>query len=141
MKLLIDTNIILDACLSRAPWHENAEKIFLACAEDKAKGCITASSVTDIYYILRKELQSKEKTKDAVMKIIALFGVLDVNGTDCEKAFGLPMSDYEDALLAYCGKRHKIDYIVTRNPKHFAGSPVKAISPDDALSLLSGEGL
>ena len=136
MKLLIDTNVILDACLSREPWNEVAEKIILACAEEKVNGCITASSVTDIYYVLNKELHSAEQAKDATLKILILLDILDVNGTDCEKAFELPMSDYEDALLAYCGKRHKADFIVTRNPKHFEGSPVKAISPEAILKKL-----
>jgi predicted nucleic acid-binding protein len=136
MKLLIDTNVILDACLSRAPWNEQAEEVIIACAEEKAIGCVTASSVTDIYYVLSKELRNAAQAKQAVLKIITLLEVLDVTGTDCERAFDLPMQDYEDALLAYCGKRHKADLIVTRNPKHFEGSPVKVISPEDVLKKL-----
>ena len=136
MKLLIDTNVILDACLSRAPWNENAEQIILACAAEKAIGCVTASSITDIYYVLHKELGSAGQARQSVMKIITLLDVLDVTGTDCERALDLPMSDYEDALIAYCARRHKADLIVTRNPKHFEGSPVKIISPEDALKKL-----
>jgi len=136
MKLLIDTNVILDACLSRAPWNVNAEHVILACAEERATGCVTASSVTDIYYILSKELRSAEQAKQAVLKIITLLDVLDVTGADCERAFDLPMQDYEDALMAYCAKRHRADLIVTRNPKHFEGSPVKIISPEDVLKKL-----
>ncbi|HBU11806.1 MAG TPA: DNA-binding protein [Clostridiales bacterium] len=136
MKLLIDTNVILDACLSRAPWNESAEKIILACAEEKAIGCITASSITDIYYILRKTLQSSEQAKQAILKILAIFDVLDVTGLDCEKAFELPIPDYEDALLAHCAKRHKVEWIVTRNPKDFEGSPVKIINPGEVLKRL-----
>ncbi|GHU82184.1 DNA-binding protein [Clostridia bacterium] len=136
MKLLIDTNVILDACLSREPWCEAAEQLILACAEEKVVGCVTASSITDIYYVLNKALHSAERAKENVQKIITLLDVLDVNGTDCEKAFELPMSDYEDALLACCAKRHKADQLVTRNPKHFAGSPVHPISPDEILKKL-----
>jgi len=62
--------------------------------------------------------------------------VLDVNEEDCREALKLPMQDYEDALLAYCAKRHMIDYIVTRNLKDFVGSPVKATSPEDFLKIL-----
>jgi len=130
MKLLIDTNIILDACLSREPWREAAEKIILACAEEKVAGCITASTVTDIYYVLNIVLRSSDQAKQALLKLFELLDVLDVTRADCEKAFDLPMPDYEDALLACCGKRHKVDLIVTRNSKHFSGSPVKAVSPD-----------
>ena len=136
MKLLIDTNIILDALMAREPWAASAQAVLLAVAEEKAAGCITASAFTDLYYLLRKHLRDEEKTRQALLGLLASVDVLDVNGTDCEKAFGLSMNGYEDALLAYCGKRHKADYIVTRNPRHFEGSPVKAISPNELLKKL-----
>ena len=136
MKLLIDTNVVLDALMSREPWVEQAQNIVIAVAQEKAEGFITASSFTDIHYLLRKHLKDKEQTKQSLLKLLALVNVLDVNGTDCEKAFDLPMSDYEDALLAYCGKRHKMDFIVTRNLKDFSDSPVKAIEPEEILKKL-----
>ena len=46
------------------------------------------------------------------------------------------MTDYEDALLAYCARRHRVDYIITRNVKHFAGSPIVATLPGDFLETL-----
>ena len=136
MKLLIDTNIILDALMTREPWAQAAQDIILACAEDKIEGCITASSFTDIHYILRKHLKDREQLKQKLLGLIAIVNVLDVTGTDCEKAFELPMSDYEDALLAYCAKRHKVEWIVTRDANHFEGSPVKAIAPEEILEKL-----
>ena len=135
MKLLIDTNIILDALMAREPWAKSAQAIMLAAAGEKIEGCITASSFTDIYYILRKRLD-KERTKQTLLGLLAVVNVLDVTGADCEKAFELPMSDYEDALLAYCAKRHKVEGIITRNTKHFKGSPVKAIHPEEILRNL-----
>lgn len=137
MKLLIDTNVILDALMDRKPWVRNAEAILLACADEKTSGCITASTFTDIYYMLRRHLRDGEQTKQALLKLLSVVDVLDVSGVDCEKAFDLPMSDYEDALLAYCAKRHRMERIITRNPKHFIGSPVKAISPEEFLKTIN----
>ena len=136
MRLLIDTNIILDAILNREPWAKLAREVMLAIAEEKAVGCLTASSMTDIFYILRKHTVSKESAKQALLGLMAVFTVLDVTGGDCEKAFDLAMSDYEDALLAFCGKRHRVDYIITGDIKHFAGSPVKAVMPKEILGSL-----
>jgi predicted nucleic acid-binding protein len=142
MKLLIDTNVILDALMSREPWAKPAQGILLAVAADKVEGCITSSSFTDLYYLLQKHFKDKERTRQTLLKLLASVKVLDVNGTDCERAFELPMPDYEDALLAYCAKRHKVDYIVTRNLNHFVSSPVKAIEPDGILRKhLDGNGL
>ncbi|MCL2718610.1 MAG: PIN domain-containing protein [Lachnospiraceae bacterium] len=136
MKLLIDTNIILDAMMNREPWAKAAQNIILAVAENKAEACITASSFTDIHYILQKKLRDREKTKQALLGLLAVINVLDVTGTDCEKAFDLPITDYEDALIAYCGKRHKVNYIVTRNLKDYTGSPVEAIAPEEIIKRL-----
>ena len=134
MKLLIDTNVILDAMMLREPWAGAAQDIILAIAEEKAEGYITASSVTDLYYLLHKHLKDKAQTKQALAGLLAVLTVLDVNGSDCEKAFDVSMPDYEDALLACCGKRRKVDRIITRNMKDYEGSPVQAVTPDEFVS-------
>jgi len=136
MKIMIDTNVILDAIMNRAPWAKVAQDIILAIANEKIEGCITASTFTDIYYLLKQHLRNKEKTKQILLGLLSTVNVLDVTGKDCEEAFKLPMADYEDALLAYCAKRYKIDNIVTRNSKHFSGSPVNAIQPEEFLEKI-----
>ena len=136
MKVLIDTNVILDALMKRTPWVRAAEAVLMAVAEEKVTGYITASTFTDLYYLLQKRLQNKELTRQTLLDLITVVDVLDVTGTDCERAFDLPMTDYEDALLAYCAKRHRVDRIITRNVKHFAGSPIIAIEPGDFLETL-----
>ena len=136
MRLLIDTNVILDVLMEREPFCRSAQAVLMAVAEEKAQGFITASSVTDLYYLLRKHLHSQQEAKQALMGLLAVVEVLDVTGSDCERAFELQMPDYEDALLAWCAKRHKIDRIVTRNQMHFEGSPVQTVLPDDLLRNL-----
>lgn len=139
MRVLIDTNVILDALLAREPWAESAQAVMLAVAKEQIDGCVTASSFTDLYYLICRNLRNEAQARQVLRALLTSVNVLDVNGTDCEKAFELHMPDYEDALLAYCGKRHKADRIVTRNAKHFEGSPVKAVSPDDFLESLVTE--
>ena len=136
MRVLIDSNVILDALMTREPWAEQAEGILLASAEEKLAGYITASMVTDIYYIIHKHLRSREQSKMALVKLLAILDVLEVNGSDCEKALESELSDYEDAVLVTCAKRHKIDFIVTRNMKDFNKSPVDALTPNDLLKKI-----
>lgn len=131
MNVLIDTNVVLDALMSRAPFNVLAEKLFIMVAEDKLKASITASSVTDIYYLLNKHLHDIHQVKQALSNLFSLFKILDVTQNDCEKALMLPMEDYEDALIATCAKRKRIELIITRNPKGFNESPIAAITPDD----------
>ncbi len=134
MSILIDTNVILDAVAKRPPFNESAEKILFLIAKNKVDASITANTVTDIYYLTRKHLKNIEETKILLLKLFTLFQIIDVTGADCEKALELNMSDYEDALIAICAKRTKMDYIITRNIKDFANSPVPPITPDDFIA-------
>jgi len=138
MSILIDTNVILDAIAKRPPFNETAEKILFLIAKNKLDGFITANTVTDIYYLTRKHLKSIEEAKNVLLKLFSLFQIIDVTGTDCERALELNMSDYEDALITTCAKRTKMDYIVTRNIKDFTSSPVPAITPDDFIAKFFG---
>ena len=63
MNVLIDTCIIIDALQSREPFNKDAEAVFLAVANRRCVGFLTANSVTDIYYLMHKALHSSEETK------------------------------------------------------------------------------
>lgn len=139
MNVLIDTNVILDAVTGRAPYNATAERIFLLAAEDKISAAITATSVTDIYYLLHKHLHDADRSRQALANLLSLFRVLDVTGGDCRKALTMPMADYEDALLATCAKRNKVDKIITRNLRDFDGAPVEALTPDGFLAEFKAE--
>jgi predicted nucleic acid-binding protein len=136
MNVLIDTNVILAAMLSRSPFAEAAQTLFIMAAEERINAYVTASTITDIYYLLHKHLHSKERCKQEITKIIKIFNILDVTGSDCVKALDLPLADYEDALLAACAKRSKIECIITRNIKDFEGSPIRAVLPADFLESI-----
>lgn len=136
MNVLIDTNVILDALSNRPPFNDNAQKIFYFAAKEKITASITANSVTDIYYLIRKHLQSPQEAKLILLKLFSLFQIIDVTETDCEKALELDISDYEDALQIICALKLEIDYIITRNLKDFFNSPVPAISPGDFIAIL-----
>ncbi len=133
MRILIDTNVILDALTHRAPFYEAAEQIILLAAERKVFIFLTANSIIDIYYLLRKHLQNPIEAKKNLTKLFLLFNILDVTGNDCHQALESCISDYEDALMSVCAKRNKMDCIITRNIKDFKDSLVQAILPIDFL--------
>lgn len=142
MNVLIDTNIILDAMTAREPFNKVAQDIFLMAADNAFTGFITASSATDIYYLIHKYGQVDGRTlsaiecKEKMRELYELFQPLDVNAADCDAALELDMPDYEDAVMSAVAKRHKVDYIITRNLADFAHSAIEAISPDNFLLLL-----
>lgn len=140
MKILVDTNVIIDALTGREPFRETAEQIFMFAANMIEDMYITASSATDIYYLIRKHLHNTEQAKSTMSKLYQLFGILDVTAKDCQDALLSDMKDYEDAVISCCAKRNQIDYIVTRNIKDYEKSKVKTLLPDDFMKLVSQDG-
>ena len=135
MKILIDTNVIIDALTSREPFREDAEQNFILSANRAEDMYITASSATDIYYLVRKYLHSMEQAKSVMTKLYELFYILDVTSNDCQDALVSGVNDYEDAVVSCCAFRNHIDYIVTRNIKDYGESKVRAILPEQFINM------
>lgn len=136
MKILVDTNVIIDALTSREPWNKSAEKIFLLGANHIVDLYITASSATDIYYLIRKHLHNVQTAKQVMGKLYSLINILEVTGTDCVEALASQIKDYEDAVVERVASRKEMDYIVTRNIKDYQDGSVKVILPDDFIELM-----
>lgn len=137
MKVLIDTNVIIDALTSREPWNESAETIFIMAANHMMDMYITASSATDIYYLVRKYLHSADQAKQVMEKLYSLVGILTVSGAECIDALASPVSDYEDAVVERVSVKADMDYIITRNVKDYQQGMMKTISPDDFIVLMN----
>lgn len=136
MKILVDTNIIIDALTSREPFRDDAEHIFMFAANRIEDMYITASSATDIYYLVRKHLHSTEQAKSVMSKLYELFYILDVTASDCKEALLTEMGDYEDAVISCCATRNHMDYIVTRNIKDYEKSKIQAVLPEVFLNII-----
>lgn len=101
-KILIDTNVLLDYLLEREPFFEDAKGIMVACAEGKAKGCIAAHSIPNMFFILRKDYNAKER-REVLSNLCSIF---DVEGIDKAKLLsGLANEDFTD-LLNSCKYRN-----------------------------------
>jgi predicted nucleic acid-binding protein len=136
MKVLIDTNIILDVLTRREPHYEFSSSILKLCGT-RITGCIAVSQTTDVFYLLRREGIDAVSAKSIVKKMTDNVKLLDVTAPDVQNALASAMPDYEDALLACCAGRQKADYIITRNEKDFELSPVPAMSPKQFLALIT----
>ena len=134
MKALIDTNIIIDALQSRDGFAKDADFLILQAFE--YSGYITATSVTDIYYIQHKYYHNREKAKNNLENILNLYDIIDVTATDCHNALRSGVRDYEDAIMVESAKRNGIDCIVTRNVKDFKNSSITTYTPTQFLKQI-----
>ena len=138
MKVLIDTNVMVDVLQSREPWCKQGQAIFMAVANQKITGCITAKEAADIHFFSRKQFVGQEnvdeKARNVLAKLFALFEVLDSLAEDCQNALGIRNGDYEDAMMMQTATRSGVDCIITRNGTHFFGGSVPVYSPDEFLA-------
>ncbi len=135
MKILIDTNIILDVMCNRKDFVEDALKVFRFCEARRLTGCISALSIPNIVYIMRKQLD-REKIKEVLATLTSLFSVIELKESDLLKVADMNFSDYEDAVQAVCAARIKADYIVTRNVKDYKNSKVPAVTPAELFAQI-----
>ncbi len=139
MKVLVDTNVIIDALTSREPWKDSAEKIFIMAANHIIDMYMTASSATDIYYLVRKYLHSTENARIVMGKLYSLAGILEVSEKDCMEALASSINDYEDAVVEQLAGRTGVDYIVTRKVKDYQSGTTKVILSDDFIKMIEAE--
>ena len=133
MTLLIDTNVILDVFQKREPFFFHSYTALRKAAEQNADCYLSSSAVTDIFYILRKSFQSKERAKETLQNLVQLIAFTDVLPSDIMDALASEMPDFEDALVNAVAHRIGADYILTRNTRDYAKSDVPAITPEEYL--------
>ena len=133
MIILIDTNIILDHLIPRQPFVDFADDILRLCFDQKCNGYIAAHSVTNIFYILRRQFSVSERKK----MLLDLCEFIEVAGIQKKQIIDALVNedfdDLEDRLQAECAVMINADYIVTRNIADFSASPVPTILPEDFL--------
>lgn len=134
LKVIIDTNVILDVLAKREPFFSDSMKVLKLSELGTIQANITASCVTDIVYILKRHKTTQPI--EAVKNLLSIVPVRSVTAANVSKAFDLDFNDFEDALVAAVASSAKANYIITRNVKDFEHSPISAITPTDFLSLL-----
>jgi predicted nucleic-acid-binding protein len=136
LKVIIDTNIVLDVLLARKPFAKSAAQIFAMAEQSTIDAFLCATTITTVDYILNQSL-SRSIAKKALHRLLELFEIATVNRPVIEEALQSKMTDFEDSVLAHAGSLVGADAIVTRNTKDFRHSPVKAVDPVEFLSALS----
>ena len=150
MKLFIDTNIVLDYLEAREKGPD-AKKVFELAENGEEYECVTASSATDILYLLTDSLleanklldedirkTKREVKRDAIAQANKLFSVLHilpVTENDIKKAFSLGWDDGEDALQYVVAKSNGVDIIITNNVSDYKLSDVPVMNAKDFLVL------
>jgi predicted nucleic acid-binding protein len=136
MKVLVDVNVVLDVLLDRRPHFAASAAVWSAIETGAAEGLLAAHAVTTIHYLIRKE-QGAAKARRTLTGILRVFGVAPVDERVIRGALEMHSPDFEDAVTAAAAQLAGCDLIVTRDPKGFRGSPVRALAPEAAAPILA----
>jgi predicted nucleic acid-binding protein len=130
MRVLVDTNVVLDFLQEREPFVENAARLFERIDAGEIEGFIAATTITNIYYIVRRAAGA-DVAQDAITQVLADLNICAVDREVVEQAIALNFRDFEDAVQYVCGVVNHVDAIVTRDISGFVGAEIPVMLPED----------
>ena len=140
LKILVDINVILDVLLDRQP-HVNASAAIREAIETgTAEGYLAAHAITTLHYLISRG-QTTAKTRRTLESLLRIFRIATADDAVIREALQSPATDFEDAVSAACARAAHCDLIVTRDPRGFRFSAVRALTPEAALPLLQPKAL
>ena len=134
MKILFDTNVILDVMLLRYPFYKAATLLMAKVEQKKMEGTICSTTVTTIHYLVSK-VKGPVEAKRLVKSLLQIFDVSPVDKPTLESALTSNFKDYEDAVLYESALRSGLDGIVTRDRKGFIEAQITVYDPEELLKL------
>jgi predicted nucleic acid-binding protein len=136
MRVLFDTNVLLDALLAREPFVEDAALLLEAIESGQIEGFMSATTVTDVHYLVGRQTRNPETAITAVTRLLELMEICTVDRKVLEQAITLQFPDFEDAIQVACAMSQDLDAIVTRDIDGFKDSPVVVLSPEELRNRL-----
>jgi len=134
MRVLLDTNIVLDLLLQREPFADDAKDIFLLIENNQIDGFLCATTITTLQYLISKS-KNKEEANHIIKTLLKLFDITHVDKITLLKACDDIGIDYEDSVIYSSAKISKIDIIITRDNKGFKNSKIKILKPKEFLAI------
>lgn len=139
MKLLIDTNVVLDVLLQREPSCRTATAVLNLTQRDDVREYVSASAITDIYYIANKQMKDRDAVRDLLKRLLMVVSVAAVSEREIQNALNLAWGDFEDSVQYSVALMNKMDGIVTRNPSDYQEANMRIWLPEQALELFANE--
>jgi predicted nucleic acid-binding protein len=134
MKILLDTNVVLDLLLAREAFVEEAKEIFILLENHSLQGYICTTTVTTLHYLIERE-KSKQEANEIIENLLKLFSVTEVNKEVLLLACHQNGADYEDAVIYSSCEKEQIDHIITRDKRGFKNAQTSILAPREFLAL------
>lgn len=136
MKVLLDTNVILDYALERQPFFSKSEEVLSLVEAGQIEGYISASTFSDLFYIIRKE-KGRDLALEFLREIITFCHLATVDSITINMALTVNFKDFEDAIQYSTAVLNLLDAIITRNPGDFPVTTPRIITPEQLIQELT----
>lgn len=136
MDLLIDTNVILDMVLKRERYQLTV-LLFKTIDNIGARAYITATTVTDLFYIIQRQTHNAERTYAIMRNIFKVVSVVSVTYEDVQAAFQREWKDFEDSIQYTTAQNNQMDYVITSNIKDFEDNEGIVLLPEQWISIVA----
>ena len=137
MKLLIDTNVVLDVLLRREPFFRTAAEVLNLTQRDEVREYVSASAITDIYYIANKQMKDRDAVRNLLKRLLMVVSVAAVSEREIQNALNLAWGDFEDSVQYSVVLLNEMDGIVTRNPSDYQEANMRIWLPEQVLELFA----
>lgn len=134
MTVFLDSNIILDILMKNEEFYSES-KTLLALADNRfIEFFISASSITDIYYIANKYVKDASKVRAYLIDLLDIVSIAGIDETCIKNALNSSWKDFEDAVQNEASIQIGADYFVTRNAKDYKATFSQLITPTEFLN-------
>lgn len=136
MKIFLDTNILLDVLVGREPHYPPSSRIWTLVREEMIEGYLSAISVNNLYYIIRK-LKDRQTAEAFVDQVLEDFSIIGLNSRILRQARTVPKKDYEDLIQYFSAIGEGCEFLVTRNKKDFPAIGIQLVTPQEVLNIIN----
>ena len=127
MRVLLDSDVLIDVALKRVPFFEAASEVIRWAEDNPGQAAVAWHTLSNIFYIVRSDM------RPFIRNLLEFVEVASIETRQAKQALGFPMTDFEDAMQTAAALAFDAHYIVSRNLRHYHKSAVPAISPRQFL--------
>ena len=137
MKVLADSNVLIDVLAQRHPFDRAARQFLIGCVMGDYDVWVSSSQVTDVNYVLTHGYEKNDETvRQSLTHLRKFVRVASLTEADVDDALASKWTDFEDACVFFVARHLKADYLVTRNKKDFAESSIPVLTPEEFLAMI-----
>ena len=136
MIVLVDTDVLIDVVLDRAPFADHAAALLDALERGPSRGWLAWHSISNFYYLV-SATQGRAATFTFLDELTQFLDVAPTTRDHLRRALKFELKDFEDAMQVGAATACGADFIATRNVRDFRKSPIPAVTPAQALARLA----